>query len=64
VNRVDSRSKFLRLSAAGKRAFLDLIPRMNLVEQEILSPLDPQEVQTLLDLMARVRTGLAKQKPI
>ena len=64
ANRIDSRSKFLRLSAAGKRVYLHLIPKMNLVEQEILSPLDPQEVQTLLELMARVRTGLAKQKPI
>lgn len=60
ANKVDSRSKFLRLSAAGKRVYLNLIPKMNLVEQEILSPLDPREVQTLLDLMARVRAGLDK----
>ncbi|MGB7241606.1 MAG: MarR family winged helix-turn-helix transcriptional regulator [Sulfitobacter sp.] len=57
TNRNDGRSKVLKLSKAGRDVFQDLVPKMLKIEQDILSPLSPDEADELLRLMKKVRNS-------
>lgn len=55
TNQNDGRSKVLKLSQAGRALYHDLVPKMLEAEQELLSPLSPEEVGDLLRLMKKLR---------
>lgn len=55
ANRLDGRSKLLKLSASGKAVLLDLIPKVLAVEQQLLEGVDEEHKRIFLDTMLKIR---------
>lgn len=53
-NKLDGRSRLIKLSASGKKAYLDLVPPMLEVEQQLLSVFTPDEAAELRRLMRKL----------
>jgi DNA-binding MarR family transcriptional regulator len=56
-DQADRRRKLLWLTAAGQKATLEMKRSVNLVQEKILSPLTPEEAQTLTSLLAKLVAG-------
>lgn len=56
-DQADRRRKLLWLTPTGQKATLEMKRSVNLVQEKILSPLSPEEAQTLIDLMAKLVKG-------
>lgn len=54
ANKDDGRSRFLGLSKDGLAVYADLVPRMQKLEQELLSPLSSDELNCLLECFEKV----------
>ncbi len=54
ANKHDGRSRLIRLSAAGKTVYQELVPLMLEVEQKLLSVYTTEEVAELRRLMAKI----------
>jgi DNA-binding MarR family transcriptional regulator len=57
TNKLDARSRVLKLSKAGRSAYADLVPRMLELEHQMLSVLTPDEEQELRRLMKKLTLG-------
>ena len=60
----DRRRSVLHLTDAGKEAFANLVPQVRQVEAQLLEGLDSQEIETLTQLMNKVRANAEKKGPI
>jgi DNA-binding MarR family transcriptional regulator len=56
-DQADRRRKLLRLTASGQKATLEMKRSVNLVQEKILSPLNPEEAQALLGLLTKLVAG-------
>lgn len=56
-DQADRRRKLLWLTPTGQKATLEMKRSVNLVQEKILSPLSPEEAQTLIGLMAKLVKG-------
>ena len=56
-DQADRRRKLLWLTPTGQKATLEMKRSVHLVQEKILSPLSPEEAQTLIDLMAKLVKG-------
>jgi DNA-binding MarR family transcriptional regulator len=71
MDSADRRVRLLRLTPAGRKLRRRLQPKLDAVNNRILSPLAPSERKVLLDLLVRVvegnrahaRPGAARRKP-
>ncbi len=59
VNKCDGRSRVLKLSRQGSRAFRELVPKMLDAEKKMLASLSEDERAKLIELMARVGKAAA-----
>jgi DNA-binding MarR family transcriptional regulator len=56
-DQADRRRKLLWLTPNGQKATLEMKRSVNLVQEKILSPLNAEEAQTLIDLMSKLVKG-------
>jgi DNA-binding MarR family transcriptional regulator len=56
-DQADRRRKLLWLTPTGQKATLEMKRSVHLVQEKILSPLNAEEAQTLIDLMSKLVKG-------
>ena len=56
-NQADGRSTVLYLSAKGRKVYLELVPKMLAVEQQLLKGVSSQDYQLLVQLFEQIRTN-------
>ena len=56
-NQADGRSTVLYLSAKGRKVYLELVPKMLAVEQQLLKGISSQDYQLLVQLFEKIRSN-------
>ena len=56
-NQADGRSTVLYLSAKGRKIYLELVPKMLAVEQQLLKGVSSQDYQLLVQLFEQIRSN-------
>ena len=56
----DKRKAVLRLTAEGRRTYMLLIPMVKALEEQLMEGISPEEITTLIRLMAKVQKNAEK----